>query len=223
MPLKLVVFDLDGTLASTVDDLADAVNILRRRLGFRPLRTAAVARHVGQGAGRLLRNTIPRLSGSLLARHPDLLEEWRAIYRRRCLVRTRLYPGVPAALRRLRGVRMAVLSNKPGDISRRILRGLGLGRRFRAVVGGDEMRRRKPHPAALLDLMRRFHAKPRETIVVGDSRFDMEAGRRAKAKLVAVTWGFGTRRELARWRPDAMVTRVSDLPQVLLRLGAHSR
>jgi phosphoglycolate phosphatase len=216
--LKLVVFDLDGTLASTAADLADAVNELRARLGLRRKPRAAIAANVGQGARHLLRHTLPDLPGGPAARMPELYRGFLRLYGRRCLRRTRLYPGVRHALASLPGPALVVLTNKPGALSRRIVRGLGIARRFRAVVGGDEMRKRKPHPAAILDLMRRFHARPSETVVVGDSRFDMEAGRRAHALLCAVTWGFGRRRELARWKPDAVVARAADLPAALRRL-----
>ncbi|MEK7475672.1 MAG: HAD-IA family hydrolase [Candidatus Coatesbacteria bacterium] len=219
MALKLVVFDLDGTLASTGADLADAVNELRAGLGLRRKPPAAIAACVGQGARHLLRHTLPEVLGPDPAGMPALYRRFLRLYGRRCLRRTRLYPGVRRALAALRGPTLVVLTNKPGRLSRRILKGLGVAGRFRAVVGGDEMRKRKPHPAAILDLMRRFRARPSETVVVGDSRFDMEAGRRAHALLCGVTWGFGRRRELARWRPDAMVTRAANLPAALRRLG----
>jgi len=213
--LKLVVFDLDGTLASTGADLADAVNELREKLGLpRKPRTAVVA-NVGQGARHLLRHMLADLPGGPDARIEELYRQYILLYGRRCLRRTRLYPGIRRALGSLRGPTLVVLSNKSGALSRRILKGLGVACRFRAVVGGDEMRRRKPHPAAILDLMKRFRASPRETAVVGDSRFDMEAGRRAHARLIAVTWGFGRRRELARWHPDRIVTRPAGLPAAL--------
>jgi len=216
--LKLVVFDLDGTLVSTGADLADAVNALRREMSLHPLPRRAVEAHVGQGARHLLRRTLPEVRGLTGTELDRAHRRFIVLYGRRCLVRTRLYPGIRRALASLGGLRLVVLSNKPGGISRKVLRGLGVARRFSAVVGGDEMRRRKPHPAAILDLMRRFHARPAETAVVGDSRFDMEAGRRAHARLCAVTWGFGRRRELARWKPDAVATRASDLPAAIRRL-----
>ena len=110
---------------------------------------------------------------------------------------------------------MAVASNKPREPSERILRGLGIRKYFASLLGGDDLARRKPHPEAVLKLMRRFRAKPRETLVVGDSRFDMEAGRRARCRLCAVTYGFGSRLSLARWRPDFTIRRFPELLKVL--------
>ncbi|MEK7766002.1 MAG: HAD-IIIA family hydrolase [bacterium] len=216
--IKLVVFDLDGTLADTARDLADSVNELRHRFGLTKLSDSAVARHVGQGVGHLLSHTLPPAARAV---HPDYPAAFSAIYRRRCVHRTRLFPGAAAALRRLKaeGYRLAVATNKPGGLSRRILRRLGVLRLFGAVLGGDDVVRKKPHPEVMRTLMRRFHAKPSETVLVGDSRFDMDTGRRARCRLVAVTWGFGSRRELLPWRPAAVISRCSALGPAIARLA----
>jgi phosphoglycolate phosphatase len=220
MALKLIVFDLDGTLADTARDLTDSVNELRRRRGLPRLTVSQVSRHVGQGVRHLLDRTVPALAPGARKRHPDLYAEFQRIYVRRCTHHTRLFPGARAVLRRLgRDAILAVATNKPGGLSRRILRRLGVLGKFSTVVGGDEMRARKPHPAVLLDLMRRFKAGPAETVFVGDSRFDMETARRARVRAVACTFGFGSRAELLRWRPAATISRLAALPAALARLS----
>lgn len=218
--LKLIVFDLDGTLADTGADLADSVNELRRKLGFRKLARVRVGSHVGQGVMHLLRHTVPAIPDALRVRHPNIYREFQVIYDRRCALRTKLYPGTRDVLRRMpRGARLAVATNKPGRMSRKILRRLGVLGQFKAVIGGDEMRIRKPHPAVLVDLMRRFKAKPAETVMVGDSRFDMETAKRARVRAVACTFGFGSRAELKAYRPQAMIGRMTALPRALARLS----
>lgn len=226
MALKLIVFDLDGTLADTGRDLADSVNELRRSLGLARLADARVGAHVGRGVGHLLRMTVPGImrgftvDGRLRRRYPELYAEFQRIYTRRCVHRTKLYAGIRGALARLpRGAVLAVATNKPGRISRRILRRLGVAGRFRAIVGGDEMRVRKPHPAVLLDLMRRYRAAPRTTVMVGDSRFDLITARRARVRSLGCTWGFGTRTEVRRERPTLLVTRPSAIPAALAKLS----
>lgn len=219
--LTLLVFDLDGTLADTEADLADAVNELRTRLGFGRLSRPRIAAGVGQGVGHLLKMTVPAVPDALRVKHPDVYREFQKIYLRRCTRKTRLYPGIREALRALpRGLILAVATNKPGGMSRKILRKLGVLHRFRAVVGGDEMRIRKPHPAVMIDLMKRFRATPSTTVLVGDSRFDMETAKRARVRSVACGWGFGSRAELARYRPTASVGRSQNLRSALETLLA---
>lgn len=210
-PFKLIVFDLDGTLADTGRDIAESVNELRRYYSLPKLKLHSVVRYVGRGLKHLLARTLP---AKVRRAHPDFMEECRAIYLKRCLRHTRLFPGVRATLGRLHGCRLAVATNKPSIQTERILRGLGIRALFKAVCGGDDVRRRKPHPEVLLCLMRRFRCGPFQTLVVGDSRFDMEAGRRARCRLCAVTYGFGTRRELSRWRPDFTIGRFPKLLKI---------
>lgn len=217
--LRLVIFDLDGTLIDSRGDLAGAVNELRHRHGLPRLAESSVGAHVGQGVAHLLRRTLP---ARLRRERPEYIAEYVRIYRRRCLDRTRLYPGVRSGLNRLAGLRLAVISNKPGRLSRWILSRLGIRRKFSLVLGGDESRMRKPHPAPLRAIMRRLRAAPGRTLMVGDSRFDMEAGRRAGCRLCAVTYGFGTRKELRRWRPDCTISRFSQLGEVVRRLKDQS-
>lgn len=166
---------------------------------------------MGEGIVRLLDRTLPAAARKA---RPGYVDECRAIYLKRCLRHTRLYPEVRATLSRLRGVRLAVATNKPRIQTIKILRGLKIRRRLDAVYGGDDLERRKPHPEVLLRIMRRFKVRPRAVLMVGDSRFDMEAGRRAGCPVCAVTFGFGKRKELRPWRPDFIIGRFSDLLKI---------
>lgn len=188
---RLAIFDLDGTLVDSLDDLHASVNHALRSLGL-PLRTREeVHGYIGEGARVLLERAI--------APHAHLLEPalaaWRPHYEEHCLDRTRPYPGIPAALAGAGRV-LAVQTNKPGAMARKILAGLDLLPRFAAVVGGDEAPR-KPDPAGALELMARLGAAPAETLFIGDSRVDVATARAAGVPVIAVTWGLSTRAELA--------------------------
>ncbi len=189
---RLAAFDLDGTLVDSLDDLHASVNHALRVVGL-PLRTRDDVRgFVGEGARVLLAKAVsPR---------DELLEQalaaWRAHYEAHCLDRTRAYPGIESLLAGA-GRILAVHTNKPGAMSRKILAGLGLLPRFAAVVGGDDAPR-KPDPTGLLEIMVQVGASPGETVVIGDSRHDVAAARAAGVAMVAVTWGLSSRADLAQ-------------------------
>jgi phosphoglycolate phosphatase len=189
---RLAVFDLDGTLVDSVEDLHASVNHALAAVGLPPRTIAEVRGFVGEGARVLLAKAV--------APRDELVEPalaaWRPHYAAHCLDRTVPYPGVGALLAGA-GRTLAVLTNKPGAMSRKILEGLGLLQHFALVVGGDEAPR-KPDPTGLLGLMARLGATPAETVFIGDSRHDVETARRAGVTVVAVTWGLGSREDLVR-------------------------
>ncbi len=203
-------------------DIADSVNIYRRKFGLGPLPAGRIVMCIGKGVGSLLKRT---LTSRILASRPDCRREFYRIYLARCARTTRLYPGIRASLHALRraGVILAVASNKPKTLSEKVLRQLGVRRLFSAVLCGDEVSQPKPHPLSLRILMRRFRASPRATVMVGDSRYDMEAGKRAGCRTCAVSWGYETRKMLARWRPDILVSSGARLAVALLEGSRPAR
>jgi phosphoglycolate phosphatase len=148
-----------------------------------------------------------------VAPHAELVEPalaaWRAHYQDHCLDRTRPYPGIEALLAGAARP-LAVLTNKPGELSRRILAGLGLLPRFAAVVGGDEAPR-KPDPSGLLRILAEVGATPAESVMVGDGRHDVATALAAGVAAVAVTWGLSSRADLARAGATVFADSVADL------------
>jgi phosphoglycolate phosphatase len=207
---RLAVLDLDGTLVDSLDDLWASVNHALAAVGL-PARTREeVHGFVGEGARLLLARAVAPHDGLL----EPALAAWWPHYEAHCLDRTAAYAGIPAALAGA-GRTLAVLTNKPGPLARKILAGLGLLPRFAEVVGGGEAPR-KPDPAGLVALMARLGAAPAETVFVGDSRVDVRTARAAGVPMVAVTWGFGARAELAAESGDVrLVDRVAELAPFL--------
>ncbi len=201
----LAIFDLDGTLIDSLDDLATSVNHALASVGLPPRRREEIRSFVGEGARRLVERAV--------GARQDLLEPalaaWRVHYEAHCLDRTRAYPGIPEALAGAR-LPLAVLTNKPGPMARRILAGLGLDARLVGVIGGDEAPR-KPDPTGARALLARAGATPEESVLVGDSRVDAATARAAGLRFVGVTWGLGTREELVAAGATVLVDDASAL------------
>ena len=215
MPLKAVVYDLDGTLVDSRGDLADSVNAMLQGLGLPPRQDEIIWGFIGEGAERLVRRSLGLEHEHRL---PEALESWRAEYARRLLVKTRPYPGVSELLAVPPDAR-GVLTNKPGGFAREILQGLGMLESFRAVIGGDEAPR-KPEPEGLLALCKALGAAPAEALLVGDSTVDVSTARAAGMRVCAILWGLGTRGDLAASSPDHLAETPGEVAALLRGLSA---
>jgi len=211
---RLVVFDLDGTLIDSAGDLAQAMNATLARLapGTPPLPLTTVRRFIGNGAGVLVARSLQAVG--LEVRPEDALPVFLDCYRSRLLDTTRLYPGVSETLDQLAGRTLAVLSNKPGDMSRTILQGLGVAGRFARIWGAGDVPARKPDPAGLQRLMAELDASATETVLVGDSAVDIQTGRAAGVRTVGVSYGLDPE-SLQHAAPDVVVDDARDLARVL--------
>lgn len=192
MMTRLVVFDLDGTLVDSRKDLAFSVNVMLEERGAAALPETQVTRMVGEGARVLVERALAA-AGLPADETPRALERFLQIYERHLLDQTRPYEGVPEMLRALgdAGVRMSVLTNKPTSASVGVLQGLGLARCFDEIIGGDSPYPRKPAPAAIAHLMEICGATRDSTVMVGDSRIDLETSRNAGVRCCLVRYGFG--------------------------------
>lgn len=190
MSLRLVVFDLDGTLVESKRDLADAINDLLAELGSPPLAEDSVALMVGDGARQLVRRALA--ATGLDVETPGALERFLRLYDERLLRHTRPYAGTQEMLARCAGrARLAVLTNKPTSATLRILRGLGLRDFFDGIIGGDTRFGRKPDPAGLQALVADAGTRAADTLLVGDSHVDVATARRARTRLCLARFGFG--------------------------------
>jgi len=215
LAIDLIIFDLDGTLADTKLDLANAVNATRAEFGLPPLPNEEVYSYVGNGAPVLIRRALgPQFSEEEIQRG---LESFFTRYREHMLDHTRLYPGVAESLDRLSadGVKMAILTNKPVRFSQDIVQGLGIADHFFRVYGGNSFATKKPDPEGVHALLAEAGVPKENALMVGDSAVDVQTARNAGIAVCGVTYGFQPE-TLAAEPPDILVDRFSDLADMVL-------
>lgn len=185
-----ILFDLDGTLVDTLPDLAAAANGLLQELGAAPLPAARVRDFVGHDVAALVARVLRERGLEDEVAPSEALPRFDRLYRAGLTTGSQPFPGVPAALRRLRdaGHPLAVCTNKPHDLARAILDGLALSPLVEVLVGGGDAPRGKPDPGPLLLALERLGV--RRGVMVGDSEVDAEAAERAGLPFALFTRGY---------------------------------
>lgn len=212
MKHKGVIFDLDGTLLDTLEDIADAANRVLASRGFptRPLEVHKAS--VGSGVRVLMervlpadRNDVATIQECFVAFRKDYGEHWN--------VKTKPYSGVPELLTELqsRGMKMTVLSNKPADFTRKCVEGILSQWKFDAVLGGEDGLPSKPDPAGALEIVKRLKLPVDAFLYLGDTGVDMQTATRAGMYAVGALWGFRGREELLRDGAKALIEHPHDL------------
>ena len=213
--VKLLIFDLDGTLVDSRLDLANAVNAMLQHYGRPTLPVDVVAGYIGDGAPMLVRRAMGDPDDENLV--TGALEFFVAWYRAHKLDNTIVYPGVFEALKRLQHGRngltrkMAVLSNKPVNPSRGIVEALGLAPYFFQTYGGNSFYTKKPDPYGALKLCEEAKVKPDEAAIIGDSQNDVLTGRNAGMWTVGLTYGLSPE-TLHIVPPDVLVDKPEEIP-----------
>jgi phosphoglycolate phosphatase len=213
--LPLLIFDLDGTLIDSKQDLVQAVNAARRRMHLAPLDDETVASYVGNGAPVLIRRAMGPEATEEQCR--EALDYFYEFYRDHMLDHTRLYPGVREALDELQAAdtAMAVLTNKPVRFSKGIIEGLGVAGHFFQVYGGNSFEQKKPHPVGIEALMAEAGIPAAETVMIGDSAVDIQTARNAGIRAVGVTWGLQPE-SLEQVPPDYVIRDMRELLRIVM-------
>ncbi|MEO6223103.1 MAG: HAD hydrolase-like protein [Vicinamibacterales bacterium] len=202
--MALVVFDLDGTLIDSRQDLADSTNAVLTSLGAAALPSDQVVMMVGEGARVLVQRALT--AAGLDADGPaldDALGRFHAVYRSRLLATTKPYPGISEMLSDVAPLAtLAMLTNKPLVPSKQLVAAFGWTSLFMKVIGGDGDVPRKPEPLGLQRLMALAGAGPASTMLVGDSMVDVETARNAGVAICVVGYGFGQARGDLHLRGD---------------------
>ncbi len=215
MPVELIIFDLDGTLIDSSEDIAVCANKTLKAMGHNELGLDEIKQGIGWGVKMLFERLMPGNS-------PQAIEEARGIflgfYGEAPVVKTFAYPGVTETLNHFRrkNKKMAVVTNKPYGLAERILEELGLSESFGLVVGGDSFENKKPHPEPLERVMKSLNAHPNASVIVGDSPVDCESGKKAGMRTIGVSYGFRGATELIDAGCDIIVDRFPVLKEILI-------
>lgn len=212
--IRLLIFDLDGTLIDSRLDLIHSVNAMLRHCERPELPDDVIASYVGDGAPMLVRRAIGEAASEAELR--AALDYFLGYYRLHKLDHTVVYAGIPEVLARLaepvNGTHrlMAVLSNKPVNPSRDIVQALGMGDYFVSVYGGNSFPTKKPDPLGVQTILQETGIAPADAIMIGDSGIDVQTGRNAGLWTCGVTYGFAPH-TLEDGPPDVMVDKPSEL------------
>ncbi len=207
------IFDLDGTLIDSREDLVLSVNHALKTLGQAELPGDTIAGYVGDGVRNLLTSCLAHSDRQDLLDRAILL--FQGHYGEHLLDHTRLYAGVMDILKWLQGKKMAVVTNKPEGFTLRILEGLGIRCYFDPVLGGDSTPFKKPNPEPILKVLQQWKIDAGETLVVGDSPNDIVAGKKSQTLTCGLTQGFRSRKEIQDSNPDWTIDSISEIRKIL--------
>ena len=189
MAYKLAVFDMDGTILNTLEDLADTLNYTLAKHGFPERTVPEVKSFIGNGVRHLIMRGAPENTDDVTL--ADMYADFRKYYKVHCMDKTAPYDGITDLLKNLRdrGIKTAVISNKAdfavGELCEKYFNGL-----FDKAFGEREGVPRKPAPDAVFEMMRFFDCSKDETVYIGDSEVDLETARRAGIGCIIVDWGY---------------------------------
>ena len=218
MVFKAAIFDLDGTLLDTLEDIADSANAVLRRLGYPQHNLETYRYFVGDGIEKLIQRSLP------VERRTDAfvnqcVQAMREEYRERWSNKTRPYEGIPELLNSLqdRDVRMSILSNKPDDFTKMMVRAMLPQWHFEIVCGADTSLPRKPDPTAALHISQDLTIPVQQFVFVGDTRIDMDTAVAAGMYPVGVLWGFRPADELIASGARMLLKEPMDLLELIAR------
>jgi phosphoglycolate phosphatase len=216
MTFKAVIFDLDGTLLDSIQDIADTMNLILKREGFPLHNLETYKTFVGNGVKKLIFRSLPEEH-----RKEEKIQEYvtlfREIYQQQWRNHTKLYPGIDGMLDLLKvnGVKMAILSNKPDEFTKTMTKEFLGAFDFEVVAGALPDVPKKPNPEAALRIRKKFNVWSKRTVFLGDSAIDMETAISAKMIPIGVSWGFRPKKELKKAGATDIIDYPFDLIDIL--------
>lgn len=210
-----VIFDLDGTLLNTLEDLRDSVNVMMRKYGYPQHSLEEVRTFVGNGIGKLIERSLPGGRGN--AQFEQVLADFKQYYTGHCRIKTKPYDGVLDLMKTLseRGFKLAIVSNK-NDAAVKELDEIYFSAYTDAALGDREGRKRKPAPDAVFAALAELDSDRERAVYIGDSEVDYETAQNSGMDCILVSWGFRDREVLEHFEQAVVVDTCGDIREVLL-------
>lgn len=211
--INLLIFDLDGTLIDSKKDIANSVHWTLRDLNLPQISDGEIHSYVGNGVRPLIQKSVGEQQGP---NYQKALKIFQDHYKAHLLDHTHPFEGVEEILQQFAGKKKAVFTNKPQYFTEPILAGLHLDHHFDAIIGSDAGFPKKPDPAVILHLLKKFECDPAKAVLIGDSRVDIETGKNAGVLTCGVTYGFRPAEEVRDARPDFLISCLVEMKELFL-------
>ena len=210
--IELIIFDLDGTLVDSREDVTNAVNFTLKKIGLKKKSISEISSYIGKGIEDLIRKSLGNKQEVLLKRALSVFEEY---YKEHFTDNSVLYPNVKEILEYFNNKRKTIVTNRNYEFALLIMKTLGIYDYFENIVGGDDIGCMKPSSCPLNKSMGRLNADKEKAIIVGDMDIDILAGRRAGITTCGVTYGIGKKEDIIKAKPDFIIDDIIDLKSII--------
>lgn len=210
--IDLILFDLDGTLVDSSQDIANAVNYSLNEMGLRQKSVEEVTSYIGSGVEELIRRTLGQENRQLF---DDTLAIFIKYYKNHFVDSSVLYPNVKETLEHFKNKKKSIVTNRHRESAELTLKTFGINEYFNGIVGGDDLGCIKPSSCPLNSMINRLSADKNNTIIVGDMDVDVLAGKNAGVFTCAVTYGIGKREDIVKAGPDFIIEDILQLKDII--------
>ena len=210
--VDLIIFDLDGTLVDSREDIANAVNFTLKDIGLKEKSKQEISSYIGRGIEHLIRESLGNKQGVLLKRAQSVFEEY---YRKHSTDNSVLYPNVKEILEYFKNKKKVIVTNRNYEFALLTLKALGVYGHFEDIIGGDDIGCMKPSSCPLDKTMHRLNMNKEKTIIVGDMDIDILAGKRTGIATCGVTYGIGKKEDIIKAKPDFIIDNIIKLSDII--------